>query len=149
MCRNIHTLYNYEPPATEDEIRDAALQYVRKISGFTKPSRVNEEAFDRAVDDVAALVVEVEAVERGAVVRDLDRVVGAPDRAEARHAGRLHAFRDVERDPEREARAVLADETSVSLGAERVQSEPALRDEDRLAELGVMGRGDDPHRCRA
>ena len=53
MCRNIHTLYNYEPPATEDEIRDAALQYVRKISGFTKPSRVNEEAFDRAVDDVA------------------------------------------------------------------------------------------------
>ena len=53
MCRNIHTLYNYEPPATEDEIRDAALQYVRKISGFTKPSRANEEAFDRAVDDVA------------------------------------------------------------------------------------------------
>ena len=53
MCRSIHTLYNYEPPATEDEIRDAALQYVRKISGFTKPSRVNEEAFDRAVDDVA------------------------------------------------------------------------------------------------
>jgi len=53
MCRNIHTLCNYEPPATEDEIRDSALQYVRKISGFTKPSRVNEEAFDRAVDDVA------------------------------------------------------------------------------------------------
>jgi len=53
MCRNIHTLYNYEPPATEDEIREAALQYVRKISGFTKPSRANEEAFDRAVDDVA------------------------------------------------------------------------------------------------
>ena len=53
MCRNIHTLYNYEPPATEDEIRGAALQYVRKISGFTKPSRANEEAFDRAVDDVA------------------------------------------------------------------------------------------------
>ena len=53
MCRNIHTLYNYEPPATEDEIRDAALQYVRKISGFTKPSRVNEEAFDRAVEEIA------------------------------------------------------------------------------------------------
>jgi hypothetical protein len=53
MCRNIHTLYNYEPPATEDEIRGAALQYVRKISGFTKPSRANEEAFDRAVDEVA------------------------------------------------------------------------------------------------
>jgi len=53
MCRNIHTLYNYEPPATEDEIRGAALQYVRKISGFTKPSRANEEAFDRAVEEIA------------------------------------------------------------------------------------------------
>jgi hypothetical protein len=53
MCRNIHTLYNYEPPATEEEIRGAALQYVRKISGFAKPSRANEEAFDRAVGEVA------------------------------------------------------------------------------------------------
>jgi hypothetical protein len=54
MCRNIHTLFNFEPPATEDEVRGAALQYVRKISGFTKPSRANEEVFERAVDDVAA-----------------------------------------------------------------------------------------------
>jgi hypothetical protein len=54
MCRNIHTLFNFEPPATEDEVRDAALQYVRKISGFTKPSRANEEAFDRAVEEVTA-----------------------------------------------------------------------------------------------
>ncbi len=54
MCRNIHTLYNYEPPATEEEVRGAALQYVRKISGFTKPSQANEQAFDRAVDEVAA-----------------------------------------------------------------------------------------------
>ena len=54
MCRNIHTLFNFEPPATDDEVRDAALQYVRKVSGFTKPSRANEEAFARAVDDVAA-----------------------------------------------------------------------------------------------
>ena len=53
MCRNIHTLYNYEPPATEEEVRAAALQYVRKISGFTKPSRANEAAFERAVDAVA------------------------------------------------------------------------------------------------
>ena len=53
MCRNIHTLYNYEPPATEEEVRDAALQYVRKVSGFTKPSRANEEAFARAVDEVS------------------------------------------------------------------------------------------------
>ena len=52
MCRNIHTLFNFEPPATEDEVRDAALQYVRKISGFTKPSRANEAAFERAVDEV-------------------------------------------------------------------------------------------------
>jgi hypothetical protein len=54
MCRNIHTLFNFEPPATEDEVHDAALQYVRKISGFTKPSRANEAAFARAVDEVAA-----------------------------------------------------------------------------------------------
>jgi hypothetical protein len=54
MCRNIHTLFNFEPPATGDEVHDAALQYVRKISGFTKPSRANEEAFARAVDEVAA-----------------------------------------------------------------------------------------------
>jgi hypothetical protein len=54
MCRNIHTLFNFEPPATEDEVHDSALQYVRKISGFTKPSRANEEAFARAVDEVAA-----------------------------------------------------------------------------------------------
>jgi hypothetical protein len=54
MCRNIHTLFNFEPAATEEEVRDAALQYVRKISGFTKPSKANEEAFTRAVDSVAA-----------------------------------------------------------------------------------------------
>jgi hypothetical protein len=54
MCRNIHTLYNYEPAATEEEVRSAALQYVRKVSGFTKPSQVNAEAFERAVDEVAA-----------------------------------------------------------------------------------------------
>jgi len=53
MCRNIRTLYNFEPPATEDEVRAASLQYVRKISGFTKPSQANAEAFDRAVDAVA------------------------------------------------------------------------------------------------
>ena len=53
MCRNIRQLHNFEPPATEDEVRAAALQYVRKISGFTKPSQANEEAFERAVDAVA------------------------------------------------------------------------------------------------
>jgi hypothetical protein len=53
MCRNIRTLHNFDPPANEDEIRGAALQYVRKVSGSTKPSRANAEAFERAVDEVA------------------------------------------------------------------------------------------------
>lgn len=53
MCRNIRQLHNFEPPATEEEVRAAALQYVRKISGFTEPSRANAQAFDRAVDGVA------------------------------------------------------------------------------------------------
>ena len=54
MCRNIRPLFNFDPPATDAEIRDAALQYVRKISGYSKPSQVNQAAFDRAVDEIAA-----------------------------------------------------------------------------------------------
>ena len=54
MCRNIKTLFNFEPPATEDEIQASALQFVRKLSGFTKPSQANAETFDRAVAEVAA-----------------------------------------------------------------------------------------------
>ena len=54
MCRNIRTLHNFEPPATDEEIRASSLQYVRKVSGFTKPSQANTEAFERAVDEVAA-----------------------------------------------------------------------------------------------
>jgi hypothetical protein len=53
MCRNIRTLHNFEPPVTDEEVRSAALQYVRKVSGSTKPSQANAEAFDRAVDEVA------------------------------------------------------------------------------------------------
>jgi hypothetical protein len=53
MCRNIRTLYNFEPPASADEVHGAALQYVRKISGFTKPSQANAEAFERAVEEIA------------------------------------------------------------------------------------------------
>ena len=64
MCRNIRTLHNFEPPASEDEIRDAALQYVRKISGSSKPSHANAEAFERAVDEIA-----------GATARLLDGLV--------------------------------------------------------------------------
>jgi hypothetical protein len=55
MCRNIRTLHNFEPPATDDEVRASALQYVRKISGFTKPSQANAEAFEQAVDAVAGV----------------------------------------------------------------------------------------------
>lgn len=54
MCRNIRTLYNFDPPANEEEIRAASLQFVRKLSGFNKPSKANEEAFERAIDEVAA-----------------------------------------------------------------------------------------------
>ena len=54
MCRNIKTLFNFEPPATELEIRDASLQFVRKLSGFSVPSKANEAAFERAIEDVAA-----------------------------------------------------------------------------------------------
>lgn len=54
MCRNIKPLFNFDPPVTDDEVRAASLQFVRKISGFTKPSKANEEAFDRAIDEVAA-----------------------------------------------------------------------------------------------
>jgi hypothetical protein len=54
MCRSIRTLFNFEPPATEEEIRAASLQFVRKVSGFNSPSKANREAFDRAVDEIAA-----------------------------------------------------------------------------------------------
>jgi hypothetical protein len=89
MCRNIHTLFNYEPPATDEEVRSAALQYVRKVSGFTKPSRANEEAFARAVDEVT------EATSRllGELVTTAaprDREVEA-ERAKARAAKRFAA----------------------------------------------------------
>jgi hypothetical protein len=53
MCRNIRTLFNFDPPATDEEIRASALQFVRKLSGFTRPSHANQQAFDRAIDDVA------------------------------------------------------------------------------------------------
>jgi hypothetical protein len=59
MCRNIKTLYNFEPPATEEEVHAAALQFVRKISGFNKPSKINQEPFDRAVLDVCLVATEL------------------------------------------------------------------------------------------
>lgn len=59
MCRNIRTLHNFAPPATAEEVRASSLQFVRKLSGFTKPSQVNEQAFDRAVDEVVRVVDEL------------------------------------------------------------------------------------------
>ena len=73
MCRNIRTLANFEPPASDDEVRAAALQFVRKISGATRPSRANQEAFDRAVDEVAASARRlIDAMEVRAPPRDRD-----------------------------------------------------------------------------
>ena len=89
MCRNIRTLHNFEPPATEDEIRASALQYVRKISGFTKPSRANAEAFERAVDEVSAVTTRL----LGELVTNAppkDREVEAA-KAKARSAARYAA----------------------------------------------------------
>jgi hypothetical protein len=89
MCRNIHTLHNFEPPATEQEVRDAALQYVRKISGYSKPSQTNADAFQRAVDAVAEASVRL----LGELVTNAppkDREVEAAKKR-ARSAGRYAA----------------------------------------------------------
>jgi hypothetical protein len=87
MCRNIHTLYNYEPPATNEEIHDASLQYVRKVSGFTKPSQANEAAFALAVDEVAGATTRLlEQLVTSAAPKD--REVEA-ERARARAAKRF------------------------------------------------------------
>lgn len=87
MCRSIKTLYNFEPPATEQEIRAAALQFVRKLSGFSVPSRANEEAFERAVDEVAATAARlIDSLVTTAEPRD--RAIEA-ERAKARAAVRF------------------------------------------------------------
>ena len=75
MCRNIKTLFNFEPPATEEEIRDASLQFVRKLSGFTKPSQANEAAFNHAVEEVAAAAKTlINSLVTNAEPRDRDEV---------------------------------------------------------------------------
>ena len=89
MCRNIRTLHNFEPPATDEEVRGAALQYVRKISGFTKPSQANAEAFDRAVDAVAAASAELlDELVTNAPPKDRETEVA---KAKARSAARYAA----------------------------------------------------------
>ncbi|ARN21760.1 DUF2277 domain-containing protein [Piscinibacter gummiphilus] len=89
MCRNIKTLFNFEPPATELEIRDASLQFVRKLSGFSVPSKANEAAFDRAVADIAA-VARTLIDSMVTTAEPKDRAVEA-EKAKARSAERFGA----------------------------------------------------------
>ena len=88
MCRNIRTLFNFEPPATEEEIRASALQFVRKLSGFTHPSRANEAVFQRAVDEVTDAARRlVSSLETAAPSRNRDvEAQKARERAKARYA---------------------------------------------------------------
>ena len=75
MCRNIKTLFNFDPPATDEEIRAASLQFVRKLSGFTRPSKANEAAFDRAIDDVARVARRlIDSLETNAEPRNREEV---------------------------------------------------------------------------
>ena len=87
MCRNIKTLFNFDPPATEDEIRAASLQFVRKVSGFTKPSKANEAAFLTAVDEIAAITAKLlNALETNAPPKDREEEAA---KARARSAQRF------------------------------------------------------------
>jgi hypothetical protein len=91
MCRNIKTLFNFDPPATEEEIRAASLQFVRKLSGFTKPSKANEEVFDRAVDEVTDIAERlIASLVTTAPPRDREEwVARARARAAERYGGGL------------------------------------------------------------
>jgi len=93
MCRNIRPLFNFDPPTTDEEVRAASLQFVRKISGFTKPSRTNEDAFTRAVDEVAAAARRlVDSLTTSAPPRDRQvEAAKAKARAADRYAPRPHA----------------------------------------------------------
>ena len=85
MCRNIKTLFNFEPPATEEEIRAASLQYIRKVTGFNKPSKANEAAFNTAVDEIAAIT--------GKLLESLETNATPKDRAEEAARARARAAR--------------------------------------------------------
>lgn len=86
MCRNIKPLYNFEPPVTDDEIRAAALQFVRKVSGFNKPSKANEAAFERAINEIAAATHQLmQALETSAAPKDREQeAIKARQRASTR-----------------------------------------------------------------
>jgi hypothetical protein len=87
MCRNIRPLFNFDPPATDEEIRDASLQFVRKLSGFTKPSQANEAAFTRAIDEISVAARRlIDSLVTSATPRDRAAVVlRAKERAAARY----------------------------------------------------------------
>ena len=87
MCRNIKPLFNFDPPATDEEIRAASLQFVRKLSGFTKPSKANEDAFNRAIDDISVVARQlIDSLQTTAAPRDREQVAAA---ARARSAERF------------------------------------------------------------
>jgi hypothetical protein len=88
MCRNIRTLFNFDPPATDEEIRAASLQFVRKLSGFTKPSQANAKAFDRAVDEVSVVARRlIDALVTSSPARDREEVAArARQRSAERYA---------------------------------------------------------------
>jgi hypothetical protein len=91
MCRNIRPLFNFSPPASEDEVRAASLQFVRKVSGFTKPSQANQAAFDRAVDEVAAAA--------GRLLHGLTTTAAPRDRETEAAKARLRSARRFGREP--------------------------------------------------
>ena len=89
MCRNIKTLFNFEPPATDEEVRAASLQFVRKLSGFTKPSQANGAAFERAVDDVTRIARELfDSLVTTAPARDRDVEIAKARERSAKRFGR-------------------------------------------------------------
>ena len=90
MCRNIKTLFNFDPPATDEEIRAASLQFVRKLSGFNAPSKANEDAFDRAVDETAAVARRlIDSLKTAATPKNREEVAArARERAAERYGAR-------------------------------------------------------------
>ena len=92
MCRNIKTLFNFDPPATDEEIRAASLQFVRKLSGFTKPSKGNEAAFDQAIDDVAQIArTLIDSLQTTATPRNREDVAARLRERSAQRFGRRSA----------------------------------------------------------
>ena len=89
MCRNIRTLFNFDPPASDEEVRAASLQFVRKLSGFTAPSRANEAAFDRAVDETAVVARRlIDSLQTNATPKNREEVAAAAKaRSAERYAG--------------------------------------------------------------